>query len=408
MATKLTARSVEAVRPGAKRQEIPDAYLPGLYLLVQPAGAKSWAVRYRHAGASRKLTLGSYPALDLKTARELASVALRAVAEGRDPTQEKRAERERGAPDTIADLAEQFLNRHVRRNNRKRTIEATECILRRHVLPRWKNRLAASLTRRDVFDLLDAIVEDGTPIAANRTKTVLTTMFAWAVERDILAASPCTKVKKPSKETERDRVLTDTELVAVWKAADTLGGPYGAMVQLLALTGARRNEVAGMRWSETDVDVTAPFGQSSTWTVPKERAKNGQAHALPLSRACLEILNSQPRRGDLVLSNDGATAASNYSNMRKRLDALLPADMAPWRLHDLRRTLATGMARLGIAVPVVEKCLNHVSGSFGGIVGVYQHHDFAAEKRAAFESWARHVEELVGNKPAKVLPLRKA
>ena len=184
----------------------------------------------------------------------------------------------------------------------------------------------------------------------------------------------------------------DAELRNIWLAADKLGGPFAALVKLLMLTGQRRDEVARMTWSEVDLDARL-------WTLPKERSKNGQPHDIPLSEPAVAILESLPRIGDtFVLTTDGKTAASNYSANKRRLDALLPADMPPWWLHDLRRTAASGMARLGINLPVIEKVLNHSSGSFGGIVGVYQRHNFSDEKRHALERWGAHVADLVSGR----------
>ena len=391
MSRPLTARTVETIKPLSHRQEIPDAHMPGLYLIVQPSGVRSWAVRYRSGGQTRKHTLGPFPAIDLKTARDLASKALRAVAEGRDPGREKALERTT-LPDTVEAVARQFVELHCRRANRPRTIEGTQQLLDLHVLPRWRKRLIKDITRRDVLDLLDGIVESGRPVAANRALTAIRKLFNWAVERDIIASSPCAGVKPPTPEQSRDRVLGDDELCNVWRAADQLSGPFGALVKLLMLTGQRRDEVARMSWSEVDLDARL-------WTLPKERSKNGQPHDIPLSEPAVAILASLPRIGDtFVLTTDGKAASSNYSANKRRLDALLPADMPAWRLHDLRRTAASGMARLGINLPVIEKVLNHSSGSFGGIVGVYQRHNFSDEKRHALERWGAHVADLVSGR----------
>ena len=397
MAQTLTVRTIETIKPGRERREIADRLLPGLYLVVQPTAAKSWAVRYRSGGRTRKHTLGTYPAVDLKTARELASKALRAVAEGRDPGREKTQERE-ARPDSVAAVAKLFVERHCTRANRPRTAAETKRLLDLHVLPRWRSRLAREITRRDVLDLLDRIVDNGTPIAANRTLSAVRKMFNFAVSRDILAASPCSGVKPPSAERSRDRVLSDTELRNVWQAGEKIRGPFGALVRLLALTGQRRDEVAGMRWSEIDMDAR-------TWTLARERVKNNQPHEVPLSAAAVAILTALPRIGDFTLTTTGTVPASGFSKGKRQFDALLPHDMPPWRLHDLRRTLASGMARLGVNLPIIEKVLNHRSGSFGGIVGVYQRHDFAAEKRAALECWAVHVEQVVSDERAKVVAL---
>ena len=178
--------------------------MPGLYLVVQPSGAKGWAVRYRYAGTPRKHTLGAYPAIDLKTARDLASKALRAVAEGRDPGREKIQQRA-VKPDTVETVARQFLERHCKRANRPRTARETQRLLDLHVLPRWRSRLMREITRRDVLDLLDRVVDGGKPIAANRTFSAVRKMFNWAVARDIIAASPCAGVKPPTAERSRDR-----------------------------------------------------------------------------------------------------------------------------------------------------------------------------------------------------------
>jgi integrase len=399
MAKMLTTRFVETIRPGKDRTEYPDPLLPGHRLVVQPSGAKSWIVRYRHGRRSRKLTLGRYPAINLKTARDLAAAALRAVAEGRDPGREKIEARE-GDPDTVAAVARQFFALHCQRNNRPRHATETQRLIEVNVLPRWRGRLARDITRRDVLDLLDRLVEDGTPITANRTYSAFRKMFAWAASRDILAASPCAGVKPPTPERSRDRMLSDTELRGVWQAAGKLAGPFGALVKLLILTGQRRDEVAGMRRLELDLGAR-------TWTIAKERVKNNRPQEVPLSNPAVALLTALPRIGDeFVLTTTGLTASNGYGKGKRRLDALLPADMPPWRLHDLRRTLASGMARLGINLPVIEKILNHSSGSFGGVAGIYQRYDFAAEKRTALERWAAHVEQLVSGKPAAVVPLR--
>jgi integrase len=399
---RLTIRALEAVKPGPERREIPDSLLPGLYFIVQPTGARSWAVRYRHQGTSRKHTLGGYPTIDLKAARALGGKALRAAAEGRDPGREKVLARAAKA-DSVDHIVEEFLERHVRRSNRLRTAQETERLLRQHVLPRWRGRMVHEITRRNVLDILDRVVDGGAPIAANRVFAAVRKFFNWCVARDIIAASPCAGVKPPTAERARDRLLSDDELRLVWAAADKLGGAFGPLVKLLALTGQRRDEVAGMRWDELDLDARL-------WTLPAGRTKNDKPHDVPLSSAAIAVLKSVPRVADspFVLTTNGAAPASGYSKNKRRLDALLPADMPAWRLHDLRRTCASGMARLGINLPVIEKCLNHVSGSFAGIVGVYQKHSFADEKRAALEAWGSFVAALVEGKPtSKVVRLRR-
>src|SRR5262249_35891783 len=284
----LPVRAIEAIQPPAARREIADGWLPNLYLVVQPTtGAKSWAIRYRHNGATRKVTLGAYPAIDLKAARELGSKALRLVAEGHDPGEEKAQARAK-RPDSIDRVVEQFLERHCRRVNRPKTAYETERLLRRHVLPRWHGRNIDSITRRDVLDVLDRIVDSGASIEANRALAAVRKLFNWALSRDIIPSSPCAGVKPPSAEHSRDRVLSDDELKCVLQAADKVGWPFGSVVKLLALTGQRRDEVGQMRWSEVDLE-------KRLWTLPRERMKANQLHEVALSAPAIDILKSAPR-----------------------------------------------------------------------------------------------------------------
>jgi integrase len=384
MPRTLTARTVETIKPLSHRQEIPDAYMPGLYLVVQPSGARSWAIRYRMDGRSRKHTIGAFPVFDLAAARQSAAKALRAVAEGRDPALEKTVARHE-RQDTVEAVVRQFVDLHCRRANKPRTIAGTQNLFDLHVLPRWRNRLIKDITRRDVLDLLDSVVVSGRPVAANRVLSAIGKLFSWCLERDILAVSPCAGVKPPSPEQSRERVLDDAELGNVWRAAEQLDGPFGALIKLLMLTGARRNEIARMEWSEIDLDARL-------WVLPAARAKNGRALHLPLSEPAIAILTALPQLSDKwVLTTDGKKAMRNFFIGKQQLDALLPADMQGWWIHDLRRSAASGMARLGVNLPVIEKVLNHASGSFAGIVGVYQRHKFETEMAAALESWGRHV-----------------
>jgi integrase len=363
-----------------------------LYCVIHPTGKKVFAVRYRHRGINRKLTLGPYPAINLKHARELASKALRAVAEGRDPGHEKIQARTDKA-DSIESVVDKFIERHYRRTNRPKTARRAEQLLRLHVLPRWRGRMVDDITRRDVRDVLDRVVDGGAPIQANRVLAVVRKLFNWCVAHDILTVSPCAGVEKPTAERSRDRVLDDDELRLVWQAANKIGYPHGPLVQLLALTGQRRDEVGQMRWAEVDIE-------KRLWTLPPERVKNRKPQEVPLSEPALAILKGLARidGSPFVFTFSGTSPATGFSKAKRKFDALLPAGMPAWRLHDMRRTVASGLARLGINLPVIEKVLNHQSGSFAGIVGVYQKHSFADEKRHALEAWGRHVEGLISEK----------
>jgi integrase len=241
-------------------------------------------------------------------------------------------------------------------------------------------------------------MDGGTPIEANRALAAVRKLFNWALSRDIIAVSPCTGVKPPSAENARDRVLTDDELRLVWQAAEQMGYPFGPVVQMLVLTGQRRDEVRKMTWDEVDLE-------RRLWKLAAGRTKNNKPHDVPLSAPVVAILESLPRivGSRLVFTLDGVRPAASLSYHKSRLDAL--SGVSSWVLHDLRRTCASGLARLGVNLPVIEKLLNHSSGSFAGVVGVYQRHDFGAEKAKALEVWGSFVSALVDEKPNEVVRL---
>jgi integrase len=371
---RLTTKAVEAAKGAAGRREIPDQYVRGLYLIVQPTGSKSWAVRYRYGGRPRKHTIGSYPVFDLKQARDKAGVLLRAVSEGRDPEQRRSG--------SVEDVVAQFLEQHCK-SYRPRSLKEARRLLR--LLDRWHGRQIDSITRADIRALLARLAD--TPVQANRLHAHVSKLFKWAVANDILVASPVAGIGRPAKEQARDRVLNDTELATIWRAADKIGYPFGDIVKLLILTGQRRGEITGVTWSELDLE-------GGIWTLPRERTKNGRRHEIPLSRQAAAILETAPRISDIYVFSNSGTPFASHDKGKARLDERCRTP-TPWRLHDLRRTTASGLARLGVSLVVIEKVLNHTSGSFAGIVGVYQRHEYANEKRAALQQWADHVDGAV-------------
>jgi integrase len=405
VAKELTAVAIEKMKPGDARQEIPDGRISGLYFIIQPSGKRSWAVRYRFGGVPVKLTLGAYPAIDLKRARELAGEAKDKVEEGQDPSAEKKARKAATAvpaSDTVDAAAERFLSQYVRRNLKPSTISEVDRIMNKVIIPAWKGHRLSEIRRPDIHDLLDSIVDQGSPVAANRTLSWFRRMCSWAIERGLIETNPCTGIKPPAAETARDRVLSDGELAAVWRAADALDLTYSAFIRVLILTGQRRSEVAGMTWREIDLDA-------KLWTLPAARAKNGREHKIPLSDLAVEILRSLPWIADsrFVFSLFGRGPITAFVLTKQRLDALMPTETAPWTLHDLRRTFASGCARLGVAVHVVEAALNHRSGSIKGVAAVYNRYSYDTEKRAALSAWARHVETIVTGAPDNVITLRR-
>jgi integrase len=385
MVKKLTPISIAKIRPGATRREIPDAGKPGLFLVVQPSGKKSWAVRYRFQGKPRKCTLDGFSSLPV--AHKQAQAILDAVAEGRDPAAEKReAKANLGAAssDLFKAVAADFVKHHTRPNNRPRYARDVERMLAKDILPAWGERRIHDITKRDVLELLRDIMARGGGLSANRVLSVVKKLFNWSVDQDIISSSPATSVKAPLAQQSRDRILSDDEIRRFWQACEQVPYPFGPLAKLLLLTGQRRDEVARMTWDELDLD-------ERLWTLPATRTKNGRQHAVPLSDAAVTILEAQPKLGVQVFTTDGTRPIGGHSRGKDAIDRAFSEPIAPWIFHDLRRTAASGMAKIGIPVHVTEAVLNHRSGKISGIAAVYNRYDYADEKRDALEAWSRFV-----------------
>src|SRR5262245_7781349 len=412
MARGLTPLQVENAKPANDRREIADQGKPGLYLVIQPTGKKSWAVRYRRLNDQkpRKYTLDGFPSLAV--ARKLAQAVLDKVAEGGDPAAAKQAEYQKkrldpGESDGFSDVAIRFITRDQRPNNRTWKETARLLGIREGengvlmaipggLVDTWDNRKIGEIPKRDIIAVVDAIEQRGAGIIANRTLAAIRRLFNWCVEKDILQMSPCAGIKPPAEENSRRRVLSDDEIRLFWNACGRLGYPFGDAGKMLLLTGARRSEVADMTRHEIKGD---------TWTIPRERQKNNEPQAVPLSEPAIAVLsNARKVKSDagFVFTATGERPVSGWSKNKIAIDEIM-ADASTrkiedWHLHDLRRTVASGMARLGIRLEVIEKVLNHTSGSFGGIVGVYQLHSYEAEKREALQKWAEEVARIVSGK----------
>lgn len=416
MGKVLSIVAISRIKPQAERREYPDAACPGLYLIIQPSGTKSWALRHRHGGRPSKLTLGRYAdvqegdpilggRLTLAAARKVASEAIAAVERGHNPARPRRSRDK----NMVEDVVTEFMKRYV--NAKKlRSADAIQRTFDVDVLPHWKGRRIDEITRRDVLDLLDYQVDRGAPIQANRTLAAVRRFFNWAIDRDILKTSPADSVKPPTPERSRDRILSDDEIKLFWKACDSKGQPFGPLLKLLLLTGQRLGEVAGMTAGEVD-------RTQQLWTIPASRAKNDSEHAVALSKQAQEVLKSVKKiEGDsgFIFTTNGETAVSGFGKAKEAIDDSMAglqrkgAEQIPhWTFHDLRRTAASGMARLGQPVHVVEAVLNHRSGSVSGVAAVYNRYSYGAEKKLALEAWGSAVERLI-HPPARanVVPIK--
>lgn len=425
---ELTDLGVERQRPPATgRIEIWDKLTPGFAVRISAAGHKSWILKYRVAGKQHLMTIGTLIEVPkVEDARDLARAAIREAKRGIDPLAVKKAAppEQPPAPLTVRVLAADFTQRHMKKKNRK--WKDCEGQLKRHVLTRWGNRLAEDIRKKDVLKLLAEVQEEGLTTGVNRLLALVRKMFNWAVEQDLLESAPTAGVKAPAKEVVRDRALTDDELVRVWRAAEAVGGPAGAHVQLMILTGQRLSEVAQMTWAELDLE-------EGVWTLSPARTKAKRKHLVPLSPPAIAILRSLPRLGAPVLTTRGPTRAkgrpapgpgemvpiSGFTKNKDKMDAKIaelaakdaeetgrePFEMPPWTNHDLRRTIATGLDRLRVREQIISAVLNHARA--GVTAKVYIQSEQLDEKREALNAWARRVEALLQPAGSNVVGLAR-
>ncbi len=441
MNKKLTDTVVTKTKPPSKpgdRIEIWDPLLPGFGLRITDKGARSYFVMYRadtpDGRKQRRLKIGDVSVVDLAEARERAREALREVARGADPA-EQRLPRKSGTPDSVKAVAADYLARYVEKNTRQSTFRETKRIFDVDVLPEWGHRAIGTITRRDVNELLDKIAGRGAEVQANRVLARLKTFFTWAADEEAIPTSPIARMRPKTREKARDRVLTDDEVRWFWTGCAALGWPFGPLFRLLLVTLQRRDEVGGIVFPELAGD---------TWIIPRERAKNDRAHQVTLSDLTLRIIDEakagrpkleEVKASPLLFTTNGKTSVSGFSRAKERLDAeierlaridrglpiddekcrkklkLKPGEPLPrfvpeWILHNLRRTGATGMARLNIPPHVVDRILNHVSGTIRGVATVYNRFEYAPERKNALEAWSRYVESLLREPAENVVALR--
>lgn len=372
-----------------------DDTLKGFGLRVFRTGTAAYFCDYYLLGRRRRISLGPAEKGRLAKARKEAADIIAGARLGNDILAD-RADRKAKQQASFGRLATKFLA-EAKKRLRPRTYAEWDRYLARYTKPLLHDKAITAIDRRDIVEQIDAIAEENGTVAADRCKTALSAFFAWCVEREHRETNPVTQVAKRSRNPTRSRVLDDAELAEVWQHSST--GEYGSIVRLLMLLGQRREEIGGLRWPEVET--------KSAWiTFPPARTKNRREHRLPISSQAVAILDAIPQweKRDLVFG-EGEGPFSNWSKSKKRVTAAIDKarkdagekPMPGWTLHDLRRSVASGMARIGVPLPVIERVLNHVSGpSFGGVQGVYQRHTFEAEMRDALQKWADHIAGITG------------
>jgi integrase len=361
-----------------------DAGLPGFGVKVTPKGRKVFLVMYRLAGAGsrlRKYTIGPYGRITLPMARAQAQKIFAARLDGRDPAEEKKQSRRRLVVDRIDDLVERFIQERISHIATSKTLIN---LLRRDVIPYWGTKSIHEIKKRDVSDLVSLIAQRNAH-ASHRLLKILKTFFRWCVGRAVIDFSPAEGLSSNYREVTRDRVLTDQELAAAILGARRMPHPYGGIVEFLALTGQRREEVAQLRRDELDE-------KARTWIIPGSRTKNKKTHIVHLSEPAWKVIERGPE-GDLVFATSNGKRFQAFAKAKRALDEL--SGVTGWRLHDLRRTIVSGMARLGVPPHVADKILNHQAGTISGVAAVYQRHDFLGDRKEALDRWGVHVEQII-------------
>jgi integrase len=405
MTVKLTDRFLTSRKaPLSGRTTYTDSVVPGLTFRINagsvsnPEGRRVWLLRYRPRGQTqRAVALGTYPAVSLAKARDRAGEIFAAAKRGVDliATEERDAEARQAAEAKARPLCE-IANAYLQGVKRLRSWRDIESRTRCHIIPKLGNKSIGEITRADVVEFLDGLErKQGLRHQINRCRETLRAIFAFAIEREFITANPVIGVSKRKVEIPRDRTLSADELASLWRAIDRLPELPRAYFRVVLLTGARRNEVGRMGWSEVDLDA-------ALWRLPAERNKSARLFEIPLSTPVVETLRMLPRVGPLVFTLNGKQPMTLHPWIeRVRRDAgLINA-----RLHDLRRTLRTGLAEIGISFEVAERALNH---AMPGLQAVYNHHNYSAEKRRALQLWAEHVRAIAEERETKVVALRSA
>lgn len=414
---RINKSTVDAAHPGEKDKLLWDDRVRGFGLKVTPSGSKVYVYQYRLGGRGakvRRYTIGRHGNITPDGARREAERLALMTSQGLDPQQMKVSK----ARQSIDLAFKQYAGRFVQECLKvrwKSSYAGGEAHLRLYATPVLGNKPLPEIDRADIRAVLKPVRHK--VATASYLFSVLRRLFRWAVSEGDLESSPLDGMEPPPLPAKRERFLSDPELALVWRASEKLGYPFGPLMRLLILTGARREEVAGLDWSELDQ-------KAALWALPSERAKNSTAASCPLSDIAIAELDMLARRsrqdgkwprGGLLFSTTGETSVSGYSRAKARLDrevASLSAELnetlpiEPWCLHDFRRTLATGMQRLGVRFEVTEAILNHVGSSRSGVAGIYQRHDWGPEKKAALSAWSDHLlATLTGSDQSNVVAL---
>lgn len=394
---RLTAKRA----PKADKLYFDDAS-PGFFLRTYASGAPAvFGVKYSVGGKQRRMNLGIATKGNLQTIRELAETVRAKAKLGQDTLAEQQAERAKPRGSTLGKLIPAYLKarkegRDGEKPLRARSLYIQTLYLNKHWEPLHK-RAADEIVRKDIVPLIDEMAEKRGRVTADRARTVLSSFFSWCIEKDYVEANPTNDIKDRAPAGSRERVLSEGELVAVWKAAGD-AADFGKVVRLLMLTGCRKMEIVGLLWPEISFD-------RRQIDLHSDRVKTGRPFQLPLSDQAIAILKTC----HAIAGQDRLFVSFSASRYKDEFDKSLPADMPHWTLHDLRRSFVTHMAENNFASPhIIEACVNHIGAAKAAIAGVYNKASYISEKRQAFDVWGQFVEDLVAGRRGNVIPMRRA
>jgi integrase len=407
---KLTQLAVERLKPpAAGRVEYFDSQLPGFAIRISETGRKTWIAMYRVSGKLVRETIGTLDTFpSVADARDLARQSLQQAQRGINPVAERRQQKATAAaPDTLGAVIERYLSEYAVRRMRPDYFKETRRALKVDIVDViGADRPIREITRRDIRAALGKIVSRGRAPHASHVLAYTRAWLNWAVAEEIVGNNPAAGIPDPDprkrEDRERDRYLSNDEIKLFWASCGKIKEPYGSLFRLLLLTGARRDELAHATWSEFDLD-------KREWTLPRPRSKNDKAHTTHLTPLAIEILEALPRiSGDLLFTASGRIPVSNFAGACRRLAAEMGPGVPHFTLHDLRRTIASGMADLGIAEHVLDRVLNHAGRKVSGTARIYNRHEYLKERQAALETWSSHVESLARPTPSNVVELAAA
>jgi len=391
MAQKLTKKAIEDFTYNGGWDIRWDTAISGFGVRIFPSGKKSYVLSYRHEGKKRLMKVDKCNKITLDEARKKTRRYLGQLAERIDPLQKKQKS---SSKMSVENIFKDYLQKYAKQKNR--SWKETERIFKADILPSIGKKQIHEVKKKDLIKIIDRISDRDAKTMANRTLAHIRKFFNWCHERDLIEVSPALNIPKPTQEITRDRVLANDEIKYLWQACDKEGFPFGDFVKIALLTAQRRNEIFYMRWQDLDIN-------NAIWTIPKENTKSKRDHSVYLSPLAIQILKStphySPNASGYIFSIDGEKPFNGVTKAKTRLENHIDQiraeknkePMAHWRIHDLRRTAASGMASLQVSPHVIERILNHSSGIISGVAAVYNRYDYGEETKQALTEWSNHI-----------------